>query len=296
MKRILLIITFLITNYTYIIAQLYYPLVDTNKVWSHLVCVYNPSVASAPICQTDLIKFSLDTAFDNHNYKKVFQTYDSALINWSIIGYIREDSLERVYYRKKTDTSETKFYDFNIHVNDSIFISQFQGLTVDTVDNIFFANKIRKRIKLQCIPGLPSMTETWIEGIGSLYGVLNSGYACYFGAKNSLLCFKENDTVKYKDPNYSSCFFNNQYLVNTIEYRGKVLTVKIIPNPTSDNITIESHREAVIEITNIQGQLIKTLSTTGNKTNIDVSTFPSGVYVVEVKTGKGVAVSKFIKE
>jgi hypothetical protein len=77
------------------------------------------------------------------------------------------------------------------------------------------------------------------------------------------------------------------------------------PNPAINNLTIESSQEevvssskqsAVIEITNIQGQLIKTITSTGNKTNIDVSALPSGVYVVEVRTGKGVAVSKFIKE
>ena len=69
-----------------------------------------------------------------------------------------------------------------------------------------------------------------------------------------------------------------------------------IRNPADDYITIEALQDAVIEITNIQGQLIKNFATTGNKTNIDVSAFPSGVYVVEVKTEKGVEVKKFIKE
>ena len=34
----------------------------------------------------------------------------------------------------------------------------------------------------------------------------------------------------------------------------------------------------------------------GNKTNVDVSALPCGVYVVEVKTEKGVEVKKFVKE
>ena len=73
-------------------------------------------------------------------------------------------------------------------------------------------------------------------------------------------------------------------------------SVAIYPNPASYTITIESPQLAVIEILNIQGQLIKSLSTTGNKINIDVSAFPSGVYIVEVRTEKGVEVKKFIKE
>ena len=72
--------------------------------------------------------------------------------------------------------------------------------------------------------------------------------------------------------------------------------IAVYPNPATDNITIESEQPAVIEITNIQGQLIKTFATTDNKTNINVSALASGVYVVEVKTEKGVEVKKFIKE
>jgi hypothetical protein len=44
----------------------------------------------------------------------------------------------------------------------------------------------------------------------------------------------------------------------------------------------------------------KVYATTNNKpqtTNkIDISSFPSGVYVVEVRTEKGIAVKKFVKE
>ena len=73
-------------------------------------------------------------------------------------------------------------------------------------------------------------------------------------------------------------------------------SIHVYPNPTSNSITIEAPQQAIIEITNIQGQLIKTFSTSGNKTNIDVAYFPNGIYVLEVKTEKGVEVRKFIKE
>jgi hypothetical protein len=84
--------------------------------------------------------------------------------------------------------------------------------------------------------------------------------------------------------------------VNVINYNKEEQSVIIYPNPTDNNMTIECLYQASIEISNIQGQLIKTFETTGNKTNINVSAFPSGVYIVEVKTGKGISVKKFIKE
>ncbi len=70
----------------------------------------------------------------------------------------------------------------------------------------------------------------------------------------------------------------------------------IYPNPANDNITIEVPQKATIEISNIQGQLIKIIPTSGNKTNVDVSAFTSGIYIVEVKTEIGIAVKKFVKE
>jgi GH25 family lysozyme M1 (1,4-beta-N-acetylmuramidase) len=78
----------------------------------------------------------------------------------------------------------------------------------------------------------------------------------------------------------------------------------IYPNPAINNLTIENQQEAavgskqlaIIEIKNIQGQLVKTSTTTGNKTILDVSAFPGGVYIVEVKTSKGIVVRKFVKE
>lgn len=72
--------------------------------------------------------------------------------------------------------------------------------------------------------------------------------------------------------------------------------VRIYPNPAINNITIECQQQATVEITSIQGQLIENLATNGNKTSIDVSAFTEGVYVVQVKTEKGVTVKKFVKE
>jgi len=83
---------------------------------------------------------------------------------------------------------------------------------------------------------------------------------------------------------------------NGIETIFSTESVNIYPSPVSDNLTIEVTLPSTIEISNIQGQLIKTLTSSGTKTNVDVSEFSNGVYVVEVRTEKGVAVKKFVKE
>jgi len=91
--------------------------------------------------------------------------------------------------------------------------------------------------------------------------------------------------------------------INEVTNENNIL---IFPNPATNNLAIETPSQSTINFSNIQGQLIKTLLTTSNKTNVDhvgyssyvvdISTFPSGVYIVEVKTEKGVVVKKFVKE
>lgn len=51
-----------------------------------------------------------------------------------------------------------------------------------------------------------------------------------------------------------------------------------------------------LRIYDVVGNVVLEKKLDNNKTEIDVSEFPSGVYVVEVKTEKGVAVKKFVKE
>jgi hypothetical protein len=139
-------------------------------------------------------------------------------------------------------------------------------------------------------PGPPGSSDTsYVIGLGiylfsfSQEGMGPPDYGYSFGSeivyfnKNGIECGTQ-VTVGIKEP---SCFNHG---------------LTIYPNPATNVIIISSEQAAAIEITNIQGQLVKTISATGNKTNIDVSALPSGVYAVEVKTEKGVEVKKFIKE
>ena len=72
--------------------------------------------------------------------------------------------------------------------------------------------------------------------------------------------------------------------------------IKVYPNPVINNLTIEAPGKATINILNTQGQLIETLLINGIICNIDVSNLPKGVYMMELKTEKGIEVKKFIKK
>ncbi len=73
--------------------------------------------------------------------------------------------------------------------------------------------------------------------------------------------------------------------------------IKIYPNPTSNNLTIEtnSNTKQNIEIVNLLGQSLYT-SYINNITTIDVSAFAKGVYIIKLNTDMGIVVKKFIKQ
>lgn len=71
----------------------------------------------------------------------------------------------------------------------------------------------------------------------------------------------------------------------------------IYPNPTKTTLTIESNSvtKQTFEILNIVGQSVYT-STIDKFVTIDVSRFPTGIYLVKINSGTSTTIKKFIKE
>lgn len=72
--------------------------------------------------------------------------------------------------------------------------------------------------------------------------------------------------------------------------------ISVFPNPSKDNITINTPQKSEIEMLNMEGQTIKYITAFENYTTIDISEVPVGMYVIKVKTKKGIVVRKLIKE
>ena len=73
-------------------------------------------------------------------------------------------------------------------------------------------------------------------------------------------------------------------------------TLNIYPNPSSNHIITETSGTGQISILNLIGEEILKQIIKEPKTILDVSTLPSGVYVVKVIGEKGVQIGKIMKE
>ena len=73
--------------------------------------------------------------------------------------------------------------------------------------------------------------------------------------------------------------------------------VSIYPNPTKDNLTIETNfnKEQRLEIINLIGQTVYT-SYINKKATINTSAFANGVYILKLSSDKETVVKKFVKE
>ena len=72
--------------------------------------------------------------------------------------------------------------------------------------------------------------------------------------------------------------------------------INIYPNPANKTIIIDGLQAGKIEIINLQGQVIKNINITEERTTIDISKLSGGIYTMKIKTNDGIVVKKLIKE
>ena len=268
MKKMILIII-LMMPITCSWSQNYHHLVDTNKMWSTFhIYGMTPS--------TDFTKFHGEETLDGKIYKKVWTTTDTLLVNWTFKAYIREDNDRKVYFRYWTGGPDDFRYDFGANEGDTIFLFYDPMgfyFVVDSVDGlILLTGETRKRINLSCFApdDVVIGNDIWIERMGSLYGVMQSGSCALVGDMPQLICFTENDTLKYFNDNFDNCF-----LVTGTENHPFSGRVRLFPNPSNGMIVLKTDEKQVLllKITfyDPTGREVFRKEVTGTESTIDIS-------------------------
>ena len=299
MKKIILFIAFIIvygSNY----SQTYYPFPDSNAVWSEINGLDDPPWRIYHLFGL----LNQDTIIDSIKYHKLFSFSDTIFTeeNATFIGGIREDSLKRVYYKGKNifepyicdshPDEEKLLYDFSLNVGDTFRLNHsyafFENsfLVVSKIDSFLINNKYRKKIVFNY-----DFYDYWIEGVGNIpHGLLYTSdiNSSTCDLDNTLICFKQNNTLLYMDSTYNKCYF---YYDDITENETFEKNIKISPNPVTDISILDFSKFNDIKIINIyslDGTLVKQINTKGkNKIFINKKNYLSGMYFYRAKSNKG---------
>ena len=235
-----------------------------------------------------------DTLIGDVRYMKIMGTLNNG--NPNLFTVLREED-GKVWERHLNTSVETLLYDFTASVGDTLcFGHPGNCFVLDSISMVQIGGVDRRKfwfgLEYDDL-GRPRTQETWVEGIGSDYGLLWSGYWHIPDGWHCLLCFHQYGELVWQNPEYNTC----SYPYDAIE-ENKDSEISVYPNPGNDMLNIRSAlKNAFVEVYDMNGRLIHSQALTENVTAIDATDWPLGVYVWKViSNGKLAETGKWIKK
>ena len=221
-----------------------------------------------------------DTLIEDVRYMKIMGTVnDSYTIFYTLLR--EEDG--KVWERHLNTSVETLLYDFTASVGDTLcFGHPGNCFVLDSISMVQIGGIDRRKFWFGLEydgSGNPRTKETWIEGIGSDYGLLWSGYYGVYDGWHCLLCFHQYGELVWQNPEYNTC----SYPYDAVE-ENKDSEIALYPNPVRDRVVIEGIEVAEVEVYNTLGQMVKTIQGTNE---ITVADLPQGVYLLRIADAEG---------
>ena len=221
-----------------------------------------------------------DTLIEDVRYMKIMGTVnDSYPIFYTLLR--EEDG--KVWKRYSIAHPETLLYDFTASVGDTLRIGDFaEEMVLDSISMVRIGDVDRRKLWFGLEYdnlGKPRAKETWVEGIGSDFGLLWSGYYGVYDGWHCLLCFHQYGELVWQNPEYNTC----SYPYDAIE-ENKDSEISVYPNPVRDRVVIEGIEAVEIQVYNTLGQVVKTVRGTNE---IPVADLPQGVYMLRIADADG---------
>jgi hypothetical protein len=272
----------------------------TNSIW--VQTYYNQfRTYSNVITTTDDTLMS-----DGLTYLKMYVTHDTIVLNASVVGGLRFDSVSNKIYINDTYTNGIGMilYDFSLAVGDTL--SKTKGyyllgvydsspntpLRVMNIDTVLTNDGVsRKRFHI--------LTHQIIDGIGNVTYHFNKMLDYMVPGETPepvFMCYKRESKCVFAN-DCSGCF---PYSVGITEKLTKKSIPNIYPNPVDGSLNL--NLPATINVThaaiyNLNGQLIMWQNINKLNLSIDVSTLTKGIYYCELQSTDGAVIRhKFVKK
>jgi len=311
MKKILFLL-FLLYSFCSAAQKIHFT--DTSNIWM----VHHTAGGPPPSSYWHQFKYrnNADTIIHSTSYKMVEAYFGGAWSSYPCSSsacvpytFVREDTLLNKVFMLSNDTEQV-LMDYNLKIGDSITHKDYikNWVFIDTVsglDSVIINSVYHKVWYFNQVYDSPSTTPSTfrysvIEGIGCLLGPFYMPYPNWGLDQFTLTCFNNNGVEPLVSPSvpywYLGAYFDNQVSCTLgIPVQGLgALQASVYPNPATTHITITTPiKIATLTITNLLGQTICTQNHNSEVVEIDVSTFPSGIYLVKIN---GTEVKKFIKQ
>ncbi len=306
MKKIILILIFMSAMLAK--GQDYIPLLGENKVWS---VAHEKHVLIG------------DTLINEITYHKLyFHNFLEELTPDSLmyIAAMREDTInQKVYYIWKNFDTEKLLYDFGLQVGDTFRINPSfanydgphpyssytsQDYYVIGVTDSLFDGVSRRVIALSAYPSdNTTLRKDWfIEGVGSIFGVIYAGYEMIMDGYNPfLLCVHQNETLVHQEYEIfgypvNECYFKPGLSIREVDNKHSSLLIS--PSVFDNKINIRSSEPITeILISDVNGRLIYQTKVSGNAPEINLNTtdWKSGLYIVRAGNSQHFVSKKIVK-
>ncbi|PPK85815.1 putative secreted protein (Por secretion system target) [Neolewinella xylanilytica] len=189
---------------------------------------------------------------------------------------------------------EQVFYDFSVTAGDTIphpelyadFGRYSNSGYVESIDSVRLADGTwRKRYQLLCKqPGSAprSRIDTWIEGIGSVYGFMKPAWSCVVDAGPAvLICYARGGEVLFRS--LDDC---NEFTVSVASGEAPS-PIRLYPNPTTGVIEFPALSAGRVAVSVFDGQGRLVVQETIRENRLDLSGLRPGLYHLYLLTDAG---------
>lgn len=308
MVKRLLFILLLVTNLAY--SQAYMPLPDDLIIFRYEYST-NWDIPSYTYNKFRT-EFYGDTTIGAVSYRKAYEGLVTPYLSYAVRNDI---PARKVYKYSFSSGSETLLYDFDLNVGDTIYHDNgpwgLDTIWVTMIDNVVLGDGLSHRrfnfdhTAESSLGGGPSPMppSRLIEGLGYEYGNIypefyhhefeNTQYDIYCASSLGVILKSAHSATPGFD--LSKCSSELTSITDEAIESGML----IHPNPSSGKfeLSFETIENRSIEIFDVLGQRIYTFVSNDLKVEVDLSSYPSGIYHLGVIDGIGGSnVRKIIKQ
>jgi hypothetical protein len=194
--------------------------------------------------------------------------------------------------RRATETGEEVLYDFTLVEGDTMYWQSEPynaHYVVDSIDQIMVGTNDCKRLWVNVFNS--TSNPVWIiEGVGHQHGLFPENMMEFENTGD--LCYKENDVP---------VVFHNRFgetgvcYVTSVNEGQNQNDISVTPNPSTGIFQLNLQQRFGYQVYDLFGKLVDEGNSSGQST-INLSSQPSGIYLLKVGAEQGSSVQKLVKQ